>query len=261
MTTLSLQGSTISYTTLGKGPPFVLLHGASNDGNGSFGHIVSHFSDVRTVVLPDYAGCGNSTLPQEELTLDLLVEQMIAIIRHIDQGPVDLLGASLGSQVAAVVASKYPELVRRLILIGGHADSKDPRHELIFETWLSLERLNPRLSNRYFLSLGFSPQGLNMYSSEQLQQFLERKIPPFLHKRLALALQMDIREALTKIIAPTLVVGMTHDYRVPVRHARAMHRLIPGSRYVQMDSGHAVFHEQSDAISQLIRNFLLEASS
>ncbi len=55
--------------------PVMFLHGTNSSGNGSFGGIRTAFNGDRTVIIPDYAGCGNSGLPSEILTVEHLAEQ------------------------------------------------------------------------------------------------------------------------------------------------------------------------------------------
>ena len=63
MPRISVAGTTVPYSASGTGRALVLLHGSSIDAQGNFGHIVEHFTDQRRVICPDYAGCGQSTLP------------------------------------------------------------------------------------------------------------------------------------------------------------------------------------------------------
>lgn len=261
MISISVAGTTVGYTTAGTGPKLVLLHGSGNDGQGSFGHILSCFTDVRTVVVADYAGCGHSTIPEGNLSLDLLVEQAAAVIRDLGAEPVDLLGSSMGAQVAAATAAVYPSLINRLVLVGGRADSQDARHQMVFDTWARLEAIDPRLSDRYLLLLVYRPEFLSALSSDRLHQLLHRPLPAQMKKRIEFGLRSNIRKQLIQITAPTLVVGMTRDCLVPVYHARELQKLIPNSQYAEIDSGHSVFREEPEKITHLIRNFILTSPS
>ncbi len=256
MVSISGAGTNIHYTKAGQGPGLVLLHGTAGDGHSTFGPLIHRFTDRRTVLVPDYAGCGHSTLPEGDLSLELLVEQIAAVIRDANLGPVDLLGSSLGAQVAAATAAMYPSLVRRLILIGGHADSESGRHFLIFDTWARLEALDPALSYRYLFSLVFHPEFLHQYQREQFLPLLDRHPLPHMKKRIELSLRMDLRPLLPRIVVPTLVVGMTQDYMIPACLSRNLHTSIKNSRYVEIDCGHAVLREKPEVIVALTQEFL-----
>jgi len=237
-----------------------MLHGTNSDGRASFGPSVQFLSDQRSVVLVDYAGCGESTIPEGELTLELLVEQAAAVIRDSGSAPADLLGFSLGAVVAAATAAKYPELVRRLVLIAGWP-SIDARHRLVFETWSRLESLDPELGVRYGLSLAFSADFLSRLGHERIAQLLTRKFPGGTRQRIDLGGHLDIRGDLWRVRAPTLVVGLTLDTLVPIRQVRALREAIPGSFYEEIESGHVVFLEKPDEIVRIVREFVLADGS
>src|SRR4051812_14980761 len=110
MVSIHASGTTVSYEIVGNGPGLVLLHGTNSDGRSSFGNIVDRLSKYRSVIIVDYAGCGSSTIPEGELSLNLLVKQVVAVILDSNVGPVDLLGFSLGAVTAAAVASERPDL-------------------------------------------------------------------------------------------------------------------------------------------------------
>lgn len=136
------MGTTVPYTVTGTGPGLVLLHGTSGDAETHWAHLVDRLTDARRVIVPDYAGSGKSTTGDGDLTVDLLVEPATAVIRDAGGGRVDLAGFSMG----AVVAAAHPELVRRLILIAGWANSDDARFRVAFGTWARLADLDPDLS-------------------------------------------------------------------------------------------------------------------
>ena len=258
MTVISAAGTSVHYTSSGKGPGLVLVHGTSIGAQANFGHVVERFADQRQVISPDYAGCGNSTIPPGDLQLETLVEQIAATIRHASDGPVDLLGDSLGAVVAAATAARYPALVRRLVLVAGWADSSDARHQMVFGSWARLERLDAELSNRYVMSLAVSPPFLTALGHDRISMFLKQAAPPDTKRRIELGLRIEIRELAKKIAAPTLVVRGAYDYLIPEYQTRALHELIPGSEYAQLESGHAAFLEQPEALVKLVRKFLFD---
>ncbi|KNB50842.1 alpha/beta fold hydrolase [Streptomyces caatingaensis] len=257
MRSVSVAGTTVSYRREGQGTGLTLLHGSMSDGASGFGHLVGRFADCRAVVTPDFAGAGNSTIPNGPLSLDLLVAQAVAVIKDSADGPVDLLGTSLGAVVAAATAATHPELVRRLVLVAGWASSDDARHQLVFKTWERLLRSDPALATPFGLSLAFSPSFLAGLGGERVSQLANRKFPDATDRRIELGLRIDIRHLVGRITAPTLVVGLTQDYLVPSRHAKAVHTAIPASQYAEIDSGHAVQLEKPDELVHLARGFFL----
>src|SRR6185437_14137150 len=258
MHSVKASGTVVPYSKEGSGPGLLLVHGTTVNSRANFGQVIERFTDRREVITPDYAGCGRSTIPVGPLSLELLTEQIAAVARHATQGPVDLLGDSLGAAVAAATAARYPSLVRRLVLVAGWADSADPRHQLVLGTWARLVETSPELGARFAMLVGVSPAFLTALGRDVIEAFTLQ--PPAAHtvRRLELGQRIDIREAARRIVAPTLLIRGTWDYLVPEYQTRALHELIPGSRCEALDCGHAAFFEKPDEIVRLVRNFLFE---
>jgi pimeloyl-ACP methyl ester carboxylesterase len=254
---VTTMGSNVPYTVTGTGPGLVLLHGTSGDAQTNWAHLVERFTDRRRVVVPDYAGSGESTVGDGELTLELLVAQAAAVIGDTGDPPADLVGFSMGAVVAAATAAAHPELVRRLVLIAGWVNADDARFQLAFDTWARLEAIDPDMYVRVPSLLAFSPPFLSRLGQDGLTELLAAKPPAATRHQIELDLRTDITAALPKIAAPTLVIGCTRDFLVPVEHSHALRDGIVGSAYAELDSGHVVVHEQPDELVRLIRGFLL----
>jgi pimeloyl-ACP methyl ester carboxylesterase len=76
------------------------------------------------VVCMDWLGRGRSgwLADGKEYTLDTYVEQLRQMIRHLDVGPVAVLGSSMGGSAAIALAASDPQQVSRLLLndVGPH---------------------------------------------------------------------------------------------------------------------------------------------
>lgn len=256
MKSISVAGTQVSYSRTGQGPGLLLLHGSGGDGQSTFGHLVDQFSDRYTVLVPDYAGCGASTVPEGRLTRDLLEAQVAAVLLDAGVGSVAVVGYSMGSQVAGALAAQHPRLVHALVLVGGRARNDDVRHRMVFEVALRLQECDPRLADRFMLSHGMSPAFFRSLETEKLNQLLQRPLPRHAKQRMDFSLNESIADKLSCIVCPTLVVGMTRDTLVPAYHAKELHTMIYGSEYAELDCGHAVFREATNQIASLIRQFL-----
>jgi pimeloyl-ACP methyl ester carboxylesterase len=258
MPTTIVAGTTVQYTVAGSGPGLVLVAGTGLPAQGNYGHLVDAFAG-HTVVLPDYAGGGETTAPDgEPLTLDLLAEQVAAAARDAVDGPVDLVGYSLGAMVAATVAAHHPDLVRRLVLVAGWPGPDDARHQLAIDLWLRLERTDHDLFNRFLQLSCLSAPFLSGLGEAGVAGLLAGAPPitPGMRLHMELDLVADVRDLLPKISAPTLVVGLTRDQVVPVERARQVHEAVPGSAYAEIDTGHLVMFERPQEFVEAVRGFL-----
>jgi pimeloyl-ACP methyl ester carboxylesterase len=110
---------------LGSGPPLLLLHG-----------FPAHWVDWREqmealaasgfrVIAPDLPGYGESEcLPRvADYRATLLADDLAGLIRALDLERVHVLGHDWGGTLAYCLATQYPELVDRLIIINaGHPE-------------------------------------------------------------------------------------------------------------------------------------------
>ena len=257
MPTVTTSGTTVHYTCAGTGPALVLVAGTGLPAQVNYGHLVEAFADRRTVVLPDYAGSGETTDPGGPLTVDLLAEQIAAATEAAATEPVDLVGFSLGAVVAAAVAATRPELVRRLVLVAGWP-GPDARQDLSVDVWARLADTDADLFNRFLQLICFSAPFLSAIGPAGVQQLLEGA-PPItdgMRRHIEVDRHADIRDLLPKITAPTLVVGLTRDQVVPVELVRLLHEAISGSEYVEIDSGHVVVFERPQELVAAVQGFL-----
>lgn len=101
-------------------PPLVMVHGWM-DVSASFQFVVDAFAEDRHIVAPDWRGYGLTDWPRTDCYwfADYLAD-LDAIIDHLSPDlPVDLLGHSLGGNVAMLYSGVRPERVRKLINLEG----------------------------------------------------------------------------------------------------------------------------------------------
>jgi pimeloyl-ACP methyl ester carboxylesterase len=123
----SFDGIEIAYDDEGAGAPVILLHGFAADANINWrgpGVIDALVADGRRVISYDARGHGRSGRPHEPAAYenDAMVKDAIALLDHLDLGPVDVAGYSMGSLVTLRLLHAEPR-VRSAVLggIGGTA--------------------------------------------------------------------------------------------------------------------------------------------
>ncbi|MGP3979006.1 alpha/beta fold hydrolase [Streptomyces sp. 8N114] len=258
----SARTTRVHYEIDGEGerqaPGLALVHGVGGDAEKVFANVVDHFSDTRTVVRPNLSGSGLTDDDVGELTVDLIADQVTAAVRDATDGPVDLLGFSLGAVAAAAVAAAHPSLVRRLVLVGGWTHSGGPRDRFYFETWRKLLETDRDLLKRFSALTGFSAATLDRFGHDGLAQSLADPWPPAgIVRQIDLAGRIDIRPLLPSITAPTLVVGFGGDAMIPVEGSRQLHAAIAGSRLVEVPGeGHMDWFADPSGLVKLTHDFL-----
>jgi esterase len=118
--TASLDGFTVTRGTANApgAPTLVLIHGFLDDASVWDGLVDSLGGEVGVVRydLPGFGGRSGSVAEARGATLQSLAEEAGDIVRGTD-GPVIVVGQSLGTQVAELVAAQHSDHVRGLVLL------------------------------------------------------------------------------------------------------------------------------------------------
>jgi esterase len=117
MVTVGLDSDGGEMTTPGA-PTLLLIHGFLDDASVWDGLIESLGGEVGAVRydLPGFGSRSGSVTEALGTKLDSLVDEASDLVRRID-GPVIVVGQSLGAQVAELVASRHPDKVLGLVLV------------------------------------------------------------------------------------------------------------------------------------------------
>ncbi len=100
-----------------KTPDFVLVHGigVSSRAFGPTAALLARHGDVHLVDLPGY---GHSPKPESNLTIEAHADVLAHYLRERGLDHPVLVGHSMGAQVVADLAARYPELVDHVVLMG-----------------------------------------------------------------------------------------------------------------------------------------------
>lgn len=142
--------------------------------------------------------------------------------RKIGNNKVILIGHSNGGRIILAFAIKYPDKIKRIILI----DSAGIYHN---DFPIKLKR---------FVFKAASKIGRKITKSETLRKFLYKlsresdyeKASPEVRQTMVNLITFDIRDLLSKIKIPTLIIWGRNDKTTPLSDGKIMHQLISNSK-------------------------------
>ena len=124
-----VNGINLYYETHGSGWPLILLHGGLGAGE-MFGPILPELAKDHQVITVDLQGHGRTADIDRPLDQRLMADDVAALIDHLGLDRPDLVGYSLGGGVAFHTAVRYPDRIRRLVLVSVYFRSDDLHPEL-----------------------------------------------------------------------------------------------------------------------------------
>src|SRR5579863_6856874 len=112
-----VNGQHLFYSVHGSGKPLILLHGGINP--DSFGSNLPELAKGRQVIAVHLQAHGRTPDTDRPLRCETLGDDVAALIGHLKLGKADVMGYSLGADVALQTAIRHPEVVDRLVLVSG----------------------------------------------------------------------------------------------------------------------------------------------
>ena len=122
---IEVAGRSIAYRhRRGSCPTLLFLPGYGSDMEGNKAVALDAFAEERGFDLLrfDYSGTGSSPGAFEEGTLDAWLEEALGVIDQLTQGPLIVIGSSMGGWIALHAASRRPGRVKALIGIASAPD-------------------------------------------------------------------------------------------------------------------------------------------
>jgi len=207
-------------------------------------HWLEGLAEGHTVLRYDERGCGLSDRNVEDVSLEARVADLEAVINDAGFEQVDLLGMSQGGPVAIAYAARHPERVNRLVLYATYARGRlkrdlSPSEREHAELMVSLIRMGWGQGQPAFRRL-FTTLFIPEATPEQMEWFDELQrvtTDPETALRIRAARNQDeVTADASRITSPTLVLHSRDDALVPFAEGRLLATLIPGARFVALES-------------------------
>ena len=216
-------------------PPIVLIHGYTGTALHHFKYEIENYSRIfQTDVLAfDHRSHGNSdTSNFEKLGIDIHFQDFESIIEYFGYQEVILIGASFGGVLALRYTIKYPNKVKKLILISTSAESTPGMLNALIDINkiitnfiacdYDIKKLDPQ-SMRFLSVLLKIHSETNPYNK---LKFFKHFINLFIERKYSL-----LEDIKTNIACPVLILHGDIDY-VEVENAKKMHSYFQDSKLI-----------------------------
>ena len=254
-----VDGAELFWREEGAGEPVVLVSPLGAD--SSFWSRQVPALAGRRVITYDPRGSGVSTPCPDGCSVELLADDLVRLLDHLQVGPAHLVGVALGGLVAAEAAARRPDLARSLTLAAAYPAADDRLRE-ITERWrqTSLTRSMEDLFEEVLHWL-FTEEyvRVNRADMDKLRTFFRLTVqdPPSFRQQSLAGVRHDARPALRAVSCPALVLHGGADRLIPVAAAEEVARLLPDARLVVLPAAsHFMAWENAEDFNAELAGFL-----
>ena len=237
-------------------PAVVLLHSLGTD-HSLWNALVHALERDHRVLALDLRGHGKSPAPRGPFTLADLALDVIATLDAAGLSRADLVGISLGGQVALWLACHRPEQVNRLVLANTAARIGTPL--LWLDRIWAVRELGMGALCEAVLSRWTSPTfaARDPAAAARLAATFRSTDADAYAACCELLATTDLWPEVANVSAPTLIIAGGRDVATPVADSTWLHAAIRGSSLRMLDeAAHLSNLDQPDAFTACLRDFL-----
>jgi pimeloyl-ACP methyl ester carboxylesterase len=252
-TTIEIAGIDLELFECGAGPALLFLHGGQGfDPSQPF---VTPFAACRRLIVPSHPGFGKSSLPDWLDSVDDIAHLYLELLDRLELDTIDVVGCSIGGWIAAEMASKTPEHIRHLVMIGPMGVKVGPVDKLDIPDIFAMpqEEAGKLL---FHDPARMMPDPVTMSDEELAIMFRNRESlalltwEPWMHNP-------KLAHRLHRVDAPALFVRGASDGLVSAEYLEAYAALLPNARTLTIPAaGHAPHLEAPQALASAVLGFL-----
>jgi 3-oxoadipate enol-lactonase len=242
---------TLNYEEKGEGYPLLLIHGLLSDLT-CWRYQVDSLTRHYRIIMVDLKGFGKSTKPRNEYRVHSHADDLFKLLQHLNITQTHVCGLSMGGMVAEVLAIKFPQVVKGLVL----ADSAAMIADYAVSDRLTL--ISDHDMN-WFADWG-TKKILRLASDEarnHVREMIRRVDRSDYRLAIISTAGFNIANDLKKIQSPVLIIQGEKDETVPMWHAEQLKSWIPQAKFVVMKgASHMTPVDNPAEFNMLVLDFL-----
>jgi pimeloyl-ACP methyl ester carboxylesterase len=251
---IDVNGLDIHYLTGGRGESLIIIHGGS-DGARAWRENIAVLSKKYTIYVPDLPGFGSSQTWEGVYNIPEMVEFVYKFAGSVGLERFYLMGHSFGGGVALNYTLKYPQHIRKLVLVSSLCLGKEIAWWVrLFSNPMALRSIGKAavsiIRGIRFVIRFFGPWEIVQPITKASLQ-IGSGIASLTEQTIVLLSQLP------QIMVPTLVLWGARDPIVPFAQAYTAAELIPDCEVkVFEDCGHSVYRDRLNEFSAVLAGFL-----
>ena len=217
---------------------------------------MADFAGPFRVLRYDTRGHGASAVTPGPYSIERLGHDALGLLDGLGISRAHWCGLSMGGMVGMWLAVHAPERIDRLVLCNttallGPREMWDARIAAVESGGMAA--IAPAGMARWFTE----PTLRRPSAMVEATRRVLLATPPEGYTACCAAIrEMDQRDAIAAVRAPTLVIAGTHDVATPPADGQFLAQRIPGARYVELDAAHLSNIEAADQFTDAVLAFL-----
>ncbi|WP_027487565.1 3-oxoadipate enol-lactonase [Allorhizobium undicola] len=256
---LRIESRALHYRAIGLSPskPSIVFINSLGTDFRIWDEVVERVAPDYGIILYDKRGHGLSDSGNAPYSINDHVDDLIALLSHLQQGPVIVWGLSVGGLIAQGLYARRPDLVRAMVLSNtahkiGTAEMWNARIAQIEAG--GIESLLGPIMERWFTPR-FREAGNALYAG-CCTMLIQQSVTGY-NGTCAAIRDADFTDTAREIKVPVLCVAGDADGSTPAELVKSTAGLIPGSRFAVIENAaHIPCIEQPDAYVAAVRGFL-----
>ena len=266
------------YVDEGQGPAILMVHG-NPTWSFYYRNLIKEFSSSHRVIAPDHIGCGMSDKPADEdydYTLETRVQNLAKLVATLNLTNITLVVHDWGGMIGFAFATRYPELIERLVVFNTAAFHNPRGQELPLSIRLCRDRFvgewlvrglgafslgaNRRCCTKKKLSSAEQAAYLAPYNNWQNRRAVHRFVKdiPLTEADPAWRVVAEVEKNLYKLKdKPMLILWGEQDFVFDDAFLKRWREFFPAASVQTFaDSGHYVVEDAHDEIVTALSQFL-----
>ncbi|MEI7433486.1 MAG: alpha/beta hydrolase [Methanomicrobiales archaeon] len=259
--TVRVNDIEVGYKDFGQGTPLLLIMGYGSTMDLWPPEVLANLSLKHRVIIFDNRGMGNTTTSDKPFSISLFADDAAGLLDAMNISRADVLGWSMGADIAQELALRHPGKVDRLILYAGTVGGNEsiPASPVVLEQ-LTNSSGSPRERGERLFSLLFPAAWIRGHPNPMTYfPFPTETSPAESYDRQIEAISSwnGTYSRLPGIMSPTLVLAGAGDVISVPENAFVIGGRIPGAWVIQVPGGgHGMMYQYPEQFGRIVTFFL-----
>jgi pimeloyl-ACP methyl ester carboxylesterase len=249
---LKLGDVDLELHEVGEGPPLLFLH--SGQGFVPEQAFVGMLAKRYRVIAPSHPGFGASSLPDWIDSVDDIAHIYLELMDRLDLAKAKLIGCSIGGWIAAELATKSPERIEKLVLVGPEGVKVGTPYKLDIPDIFAMSQ--EQMAKTMFHDPAKARVDFSKLSPEQLTVIARNRETlallvwePYMHNP-------KLKHRLHRVDMPVLFMRGEGDGLVSADYLAKYAKLVPNAQIATIAAaGHSPQSEQPEAFVAKVTSF------